>query len=113
VQFHNKTHRSIKDSARTRKKINGNKSAKHWHQVIRDKRPIQIQSVFFYLFNSNSCGTLLLKIIFLPVEIAISAKDGIKSKIVAQIPIRRFPKWEIKHINYFTVKIGAAVLKTM
>jgi hypothetical protein len=48
-----------------------------------------------------------------PVEIAISAtlKMALKSKIVAapnRQPIRRFlSKMEIKHINYFTVKIGA------
>jgi isoprenylcysteine carboxyl methyltransferase (ICMT) family protein YpbQ len=52
--------------------------------------------------------------------IAISAtlKMALKSKIVAapnRQPVRRLPfQMEIKHINYFTVKIGhKAVLKTM
>jgi isoprenylcysteine carboxyl methyltransferase (ICMT) family protein YpbQ len=48
-----------------------------------------------------------------PVEIAISAtlKMALKSKIVAapnRQPVRRVPfQMEIKHINYFTVKISA------
>jgi hypothetical protein len=48
-----------------------------------------------------------------PVEIAISAtlKMALKVKSLPpknRQPIRRLPsKMEIKHINYFTVKIGA------